>query len=96
MHAYWVQFCSVSYQMHLWSFFLWDSTTLGKPTVILVNKNVSFVSFQIYPTTIRTLGMGTASAWARVGAMTTPFIAQVSCEFTVVVFFLTHFFFFCR
>ncbi|XP_035829523.1 putative transporter SVOPL [Aplysia californica] len=34
-------------------------------------------SSEIYPTTIRTLGMGTASAWARVGAMTTPFIAQV-------------------
>lgn len=32
---------------------------------------------EVYPTTIRTLGIGTASAWARVGAMLTPFIAQV-------------------
>ena len=34
--------------------------------------------FQVYPTTIRTLGIGTASSWARVGAMITPFLAQVS------------------
>lgn len=32
---------------------------------------------EVYPTTIRTLGIGTASAWARVGAMLTPFVAQV-------------------
>lgn len=32
---------------------------------------------EVYPTTIRTLGIGLASAWARVGAMLTPFVAQV-------------------
>ncbi|XP_078338578.1 synaptic vesicle 2-related protein-like isoform X5 [Crassostrea virginica] len=32
---------------------------------------------EVYPTTIRTLGIGVASAWARVGAMLTPFVAQV-------------------
>ncbi|XP_045173106.2 putative transporter SVOPL isoform X2 [Mercenaria mercenaria] len=32
---------------------------------------------EVYPTTIRTLGIGTASSWARVGAMITPFLAQV-------------------
>lgn len=39
----------------------------------------SYGIFQVYPTTIRTLGIGIASAWARVGAMLTPFVAQVSC-----------------
>lgn len=37
--------------------------------------------FQVYPTTIRTLGIGTASSWARVGAMITPFLAQVLNNF---------------
>ncbi|XP_052214568.1 putative transporter SVOPL isoform X12 [Dreissena polymorpha] len=32
---------------------------------------------EVYPTTIRTLGIGAASSWARVGAMVTPFLAQV-------------------
>ncbi|XP_052282117.1 putative transporter SVOPL [Dreissena polymorpha] len=31
----------------------------------------------VYPTTIRTLGIGAASSWARVGAVVTPFLAQV-------------------
>ncbi|KAK3606569.1 hypothetical protein CHS0354_041539 [Potamilus streckersoni] len=32
---------------------------------------------EVYPTTIRTLGLGVSSAFARVGAMITPFLAQV-------------------
>ena len=32
---------------------------------------------EVYPTNIRTLGIGSASSWARVGAMATPFVAQV-------------------
>ncbi|RUS79771.1 hypothetical protein EGW08_012487, partial [Elysia chlorotica] len=38
---------------------------------------VYIYSSELYPTSIRTLGMGIASAWARVGAMLTPFVAQV-------------------
>ncbi|XP_041349044.1 putative transporter SVOPL isoform X2 [Gigantopelta aegis] len=34
-------------------------------------------SSEVYPTSVRTVGMGMASAWARVGAMITPFVAQV-------------------
>lgn len=42
------------------------------------NGNLIYIySAELYPTTIKTLGMGTASAWARVGAMITPFVAQV-------------------
>lgn len=32
---------------------------------------------EVYPTNIRTLGIGASSSWARVGAMVTPFVAQV-------------------
>ncbi|KAL5016323.1 hypothetical protein ScPMuIL_005912 [Solemya velum] len=38
---------------------------------------------EVYPTTIRTLGIGTASSWARVGAMATPFVAQVLLDFSL-------------
>ncbi|XP_070204086.1 putative transporter SVOPL isoform X2 [Littorina saxatilis] len=38
---------------------------------------VYLYSLEVYPTSIRTFGMGTASMWARVGAMVTPFVAQV-------------------
>jgi len=37
-----------------------------------------FYILQVYPTSIRTLGIGAASSWARVGAMITPFLAQVT------------------
>ena len=33
--------------------------------------------FQVYPTATRALGLGTCSGMARVGALITPFIAQV-------------------
>ena len=32
---------------------------------------------QVYPTTVRSLALGSCSAIARIGAMITPFIAQV-------------------
>ncbi|CAL1534353.1 unnamed protein product [Lymnaea stagnalis] len=38
---------------------------------------VYIYSSELYPTSIRTLSMGMASAMARVGAMVTPFVAQV-------------------
>ncbi|XP_076108162.1 putative transporter SVOPL isoform X1 [Mytilus galloprovincialis] len=38
---------------------------------------VYIYSAEVYPTNIRTLGIGAASSWARVGAMVTPFVAQV-------------------
>lgn len=44
------------------------------------SANFNFVyiyTAEVYPTTVRTLGIGTSSAWARVGAMLTPFVAQV-------------------
>lgn len=33
---------------------------------------------QVYPTATRALGLGTSSGMARVGALITPFVAQVS------------------
>ncbi|GFO32724.1 synaptic vesicle 2-related protein [Plakobranchus ocellatus] len=44
---------------------------------------VYIYSSELYPTSIRTLGMGIASAWARVGAMLTPFVAQVLLSHSV-------------
>ncbi|PVD31657.1 hypothetical protein C0Q70_07075 [Pomacea canaliculata] len=38
---------------------------------------VYLYSVEIYPTSVRTFGMGSASTWARIGAMTTPFVSQV-------------------
>lgn len=32
---------------------------------------------EVYPTTTRAIGLGTCSLWARVGALVTPFVAQV-------------------
>jgi len=34
--------------------------------------------FQVYPTPLRAVGVGTCSAMARLGAMVTPYVAQVS------------------
>ena len=34
-------------------------------------------SFQVYPTSVRSVGLGTASSMARLGAMLSPFVAQV-------------------
>jgi len=36
---------------------------------------------QVYPTTIRALGLGICSGMARIGALVTPFVAQVSQMF---------------
>ena len=35
---------------------------------------------QVYPTVVRALGLGCCSAVARIGAMITPFVAQVCSE----------------
>ena len=37
-----------------------------------------FLIFQVYPTTTRALGLGMCSGMARIGALVTPFFAQVS------------------
>ena len=37
-----------------------------------------FLVAQVYPTTTRALGLGSCSGMARVGALVTPFVAQVS------------------
>ena len=36
-----------------------------------------FLLVQVYPTHVRAIGLGSCSSAARVGAITTPFIAQV-------------------
>lgn len=35
-------------------------------------------TLQVYPTATRALGLGTSSGMARVGALITPFVAQVT------------------
>ena len=39
--------------------------------------NAGELLLQVYPTTVRSLGLGSCSANARIGAMITPFIAEV-------------------
>ncbi|XP_007908562.2 putative transporter SVOPL [Callorhinchus milii] len=46
----------------------------------LVSANFTIIyiyTAEVYPTTIRSLGLGSSSSMARIGAMTAPFIAQV-------------------
>lgn len=51
--------------------------------VILCDEQVNFSFYclysllQVYPTPLRSIGLGTCSAMARLGAMVTPYIAQV-------------------
>lgn len=68
--------------------------SLGTLTVLMFfvrafsSASFNFVyiySSELYPTSIRTLGMGIASAWARVGAMMTPFVAQVLISHSIAM-----------
>ncbi|TKR68112.1 hypothetical protein L596_024145 [Steinernema carpocapsae] len=39
---------------------------------------------EVYPTTLRALGLGSSSAMARLGAIVTPFVAQVAAGYSLV------------
>ncbi|CAK9292285.1 unnamed protein product [Gordionus sp. m RMFG-2023] len=60
-------------------------------TFIFIARTVISAGFQatyvytpeVYPTTIRALGIGTCSMMARVGAILTPFVAQVLLKTSV-------------
>jgi hypothetical protein len=54
----------------------------GKCTFTFYHINGIFLfnllyDFQVYPTPLRAVGVGTCSAMARLGAMVTPYVAQV-------------------
>lgn len=51
-----------------------------KPNVSFEFDVIHFM-FQVFPTNVRSFGLGSSSAFARIGAMTTPFVAQVSKAF---------------
>ena len=44
--------------------------------------NFFTMPFKVYPTTTRALGLGACSGMSRIGALVTPFVAQVS-EFII-------------
>lgn len=44
----------------------------------LWHGNLIYIFLQVYPTATRALGLGTSSGMARVGALITPFVAQVT------------------
>ena len=46
-----------------------------------------FFVYKVYPTSIRASGLGASSVWARVGAMLTPFLAQVYVDVFYVSIF---------
>lgn len=48
---------------------------------------------EVYPTSLRAVGVGSCSAMARLGAMVTPYVAQVSSRF--VTEFLMYFLWSC-
>lgn len=48
-----------------------------------------FLNLQVYPTATRALGLGMSSGMARVGALITPFVAQVT-PISQYCFFLRH------
>ncbi|KAK0417939.1 hypothetical protein QR680_013289 [Steinernema hermaphroditum] len=45
---------------------------------------------EVYPTTLRALGLGTSSAMARLGAIVTPFVAQVAAGQNVLIPIVTY------
>ncbi|KAF8373243.1 hypothetical protein PRIPAC_79672 [Pristionchus pacificus] len=40
---------------------------------------------EVYPTTLRALGLGAAGGWARVGSMATPIVAQVLGSYNLII-----------
>ena len=42
-------------------------------------NSIYLYTAEVYPTSIRSIGLGSCSACARLGAMVTPFVAQVRC-----------------
>uniref|UniRef100_A0A914C326 Major facilitator superfamily (MFS) profile domain-containing protein n=1 Tax=Acrobeloides nanus TaxID=290746 RepID=A0A914C326_9BILA len=40
---------------------------------------------EVYPTTLRGIGLGTANALARIGSIITPFVAQVVSDFSLLI-----------
>ena len=40
-------------------------------------------SAELYPTVVRNVGMGTSSAFARVGSMTAPYIAKIVSHYYI-------------
>ncbi|GMT26148.1 hypothetical protein PFISCL1PPCAC_17445, partial [Pristionchus fissidentatus] len=61
--------------------------------ILFVGRAVMAGSFQtgyiytaeVYPTTLRALGLGAAGGWARVGSMATPIVAQVLSSYNLVI-----------
>ncbi|GMS97560.1 hypothetical protein PENTCL1PPCAC_19735, partial [Pristionchus entomophagus] len=61
--------------------------------VLFVGRAVMAGAFQtgyiytaeVYPTTLRALGLGAAGGWARVGSMATPIVAQVLSSYNLII-----------
>ena len=50
-------------------------TSIGKFAVSAVFGIVYLLAAEVYPTVLRTVGLGTSSMWARVGSMIAPYVA---------------------
>ena len=50
---------------------------IARAFIVAAFQTVYVYTCEVYPTTIRALGMGSGSGMARLGAIVTPFIAQV-------------------
>ncbi|XP_013412719.1 putative transporter SVOPL [Lingula anatina] len=62
------------------TFFLFGARALSSA----VFNTVYIYTTEVYPTTVRALGLGSSSAMARLGAMSTPFISQVLLNASLV------------
>ena len=50
---------------------------IGKLGITISFGLVSVVTAEVYPTTVRTVGVGTSSFWAKVGGAIAPLVAQL-------------------
>lgn len=74
MNIFYILYIHIEYL----AFYIYQSLTCGGKGRGLGREGFKLTSpLQVYPTTMRSLGMGTSGPPCRIGAMVAPFISQV-------------------
>ena len=55
----------------------WSVVCQSKSACVKVRARADVFAVQVYPTAVRSLGMGFCTSFSRIGGMIAPFIAQV-------------------